>query len=344
MTLKKAIAKALLAFAISLTTLALFCINASAAAKTTVVLVDETYSSRYFSYEPTVSEYLNNTSADIVRFGKNGKTALYDEVQKAIDDGYVNIYIISDCWNTTGRDRVEANNTQITLLTPYFESKDVDKHLSDVVEKLTTTSTVNVEYWGKWPKVKSVPTLEPETDPDEDLMYRTTEVDEDMLENLETLSDEKDVAKTANTLNNAILEDMEIPRESYILGDCSGSMAAFQEDVLQKVQVSEGKKYVFAEKSEEFSENRSISAYDIGCITDIVEAINVALKEAPKDAHIYLLSDLGDNCESIFDEDACSSFEGIVTIVYYPSGYEYSDRMFIERMQAQMPKATFEIC
>ena len=42
MTLKKAIAKALLAFAISLTTLALFCINASAAAKTTVVLVDET--------------------------------------------------------------------------------------------------------------------------------------------------------------------------------------------------------------------------------------------------------------------------------------------------------------
>ena len=73
-----------------------------------------------------------------------------------------------------------------------------------------------------------MPTLEPETDPDEDLMYRTTEVDEDMLENLETLSDEKDVAKTANTLNNAILEDMEIPRESYILGDCSGSMAAFQ--------------------------------------------------------------------------------------------------------------------
>ena len=209
MTLKKTIAKALLAFAISLTTLALFCINASAAAKTTVVLVDETYSSRYFSYEPTVSEYLNNTSADIVRFGKNGKTALYDEVQKAIDDGYVNIYVISDCWNTTGRESVEANNAQIILLTPYFESKDVDKHLSDVVEKLTTTSTVNVEYWGKWPKVKSVPTLEPETDPDEDLMYRTTEVDEDMLENLETLSDEKDVAKTANTLNNAILEDME---------------------------------------------------------------------------------------------------------------------------------------
>ena len=304
MTLKKAIAKALLAFAISLTTLALFCINASAAAKTTVVLVDETYSSRYFSYEPTVSEYLNNTSADIVRFGKNGKTALYDEVQKAIDDGYVNIYIISDCWNTTGRDRVEANNTQITLLTPYFESKD----------------------------------------PDEDLMYRTTEVDEDTLENLETLSDEKDVAKTANTLNNAILEDMEIPRESYILGDCSGSMAAFQEDVLQKVQVSEGKKYVFAEKSEEFSANRSILDYDIGWTTDIVEAINVALKEAPKDAHIYLLSDLRNNCESVFDEDACSSFEGIVTIVYYPSEYEYSVRKFIERMQAQMPKATIEIC
>lgn len=327
MTLKKAIAKALLAFAISLTTLALFCINASAAAKTTVVLVDETYSSRYFSYEPTVSEYLNNTSADIVRFGKNGKTALYDEVQKAIDDGYVNIYVISDYWNTTGRESVEANNAQIILLTPYFESKDVDKHLSDVVEKLTTTSTVNVEYWGKWPKVKSVPTLEPETDPDEDPMYRTTEVDEDMLENLETLSDEKDVAKTANTLNNAILEDMEIPRESYILGDCSGSMAAFQEDVLQKVQVSEGKKY-----------------YDIGGATDIVEAINIALKEAPKDAHIYLLSDLGNNCESVFDEDACSSFEGIVTIVYYPSEYEYSVRKFIERMQAQMPKATFEIC
>ena len=40
---------------------------------------------RYFSYEPTVSEYLNNTSVDIVWFGKNGKTALYDEVQKAIE-------------------------------------------------------------------------------------------------------------------------------------------------------------------------------------------------------------------------------------------------------------------
>ena len=37
MTLKKAIAKAWLAFAISLTTLVLFCINASAVAKTTVV-------------------------------------------------------------------------------------------------------------------------------------------------------------------------------------------------------------------------------------------------------------------------------------------------------------------
>lgn len=328
MTLKKTIAKVWLAFAISLTTLALFCINASAAEKTTVVLVDETYSSRYFSYEPTVSEYLNNVSVDIVRFGKNGKTALYDEVQKAIDDGYVSIYAISDCWNTTGGERVETNNAQITLLTPYFKSKDVDKHLSDVAEKLSSTSTVNVAYWGKWPKVKSVPTLEPETDPDEDPMYRTTEVDEDMLENLETLSDEKDVAKTANTLNNAILEDMEIPRESYILGDCSGSMAAFQEDVLQ----------------EEFSANRSILDYNIGGATDIVGAINNALKEAPKDAHLYILSDLGDNCEGVFDETVCNNFEGTVTIVYYPSGYEYSARKFIERMQAQMPKATFEIC
>lgn len=332
MTLKKTIAKAWLAFVISLTTLALFCINASAVAKTTVVLVDETYSSRYFSYEPTVSEYLNNVSVDIVRFGKNGKTALYDEVQKAIDDGYVNIYVISDCWNTTGRESVEANNAQITLLTPYFKSKDVDKHLSDVIEKLSSTSTVNVAYWGKWPN------------PDEDPMYRTTEVDEDMLENLETLSDEKDVAKTANTLNNAILEDMEIPRESYILGDCSGSMAAFQEDVLQKVQVSEGKKFVFAEESEEFSENKSILDYNIGGATDIVGAINNALKEAPKDAHLYILSDLGDNCEGVFDETVCSSFKGTVTIVYYPSEYEYSVRKFIERMQAQMPKATFEIC
>ena len=84
--------------------------------------------------------------------------------------------------------------------------------------------------------------------------------------------------------------------------------------------------------------------YNIGGETDIVGAINVALREAPKDAHLYILSDLGDNCEDVFDEDACSSFEGIVTIVYYHSGYEYSARKFIERMQAQMPKATFEIC
>lgn len=114
--------------------------------------------------------------------------------------------------------------------------------------------------------------------------------------------------------------------------------------MLQKVKVGDGKKFVFAEESEEFSENKSILDYNIGGATDIVEAINVVLKEAPKDAHIYLLSDLGDNCEGIFDEDACGSFEGIVTIVYYPSEYEYSVRKFIERMQAQMPKATFEIC
>lgn len=213
-----------------------------------------------------------------------------------------------------------------------------------MVEKLSTTSTVNVEYWGKWPKVKSVPTFEPETDPDEDPMYRTTEVDEDMLENLETLSDEKDVAKTANTLNNAILEDMEIPRESYILGDCSGSMAVFQEDVLQKVQVSEGRKYVFSEKSEEFSEHRSILDYDIGGATDIVEAINVALKEAPKDAHIYLLSDLEDNCSGVFDKNVCQNFEGIITIVYYPNNVYGAGKNFIKKMQKQMPKATFEIC
>ena len=344
MTLKKTIAKAWLAFAISLTTLAVFCINASAAEKTTVVLVDETYSSRYFSYEPTVSEYLNNVSVDIVRFGKNGRTALYDEVQKAIDDGYVNIYVISDCWNTTGRESVEANNAQITLLTPYFKSKDVDKHLSDVVAKLSSTSAVSVAYWDEWPEVKGIPIMGPETDPDEDPMYRPTTVDEELLENLETLSDEKEVAKTANTLNNSILEDMEIPRESYILGDCSGSMAAFQEDVLQKVKVGDGKKFVFAEESEEFSENKSILDYNIGGATDIVGAINNALKEAPKDAHLYILSDLGDNCEGVFDETVCNNFEGTVTIVYYPSGYEYSVRKFIERMQTQMPKATFEIC
>ena len=213
-----------------------------------------------------------------------------------------------------------------------------------MVEKLSTTSTVNVAYWGKWPKVKSVPTLEPETDPDEDPMYRTTEGDEDMLEKLETLSDVKDVAKTANTLNNAILEDMEIPRESYILGDCSGSMAAFQEDVLQKVQVSEGKKYVFAEKSEEFSANRSILDYDIGGATDIVEAINVALKEAPKDAHIYLLPDLEDNCSGVFDKNVCQDFEGIITIVYYHNNVYGAGKNFIKKMQKQMPKVIFEIC
>ena len=230
------------------------------------------------------------------------------------------------------------------MLTPYFKSKDVDKHLSDVVAKLSSTSAVSVAYWDEWPEVKGIPIMGPETDPDEDPMYRPTTVDEELLENLETLSDEKEVAKTANTLNNSILEDMEISRESYILGDCSGSMAAFQEDVLQKVKVGDGKKFVFAEESEEFSENKSILDYNIGGATDIVGAINNALKEAPKDAHLYILSDLGDNCEGVFDETVCNNFEGTVTIVYYPSGYEYSDRKFIERMQAQMPKANFEIC
>ena len=318
--------------------------NAEETAKT-AVLVDESFSSSNFKYEPYLTEYLKDSQADIIRFGEHGKTKLYDQVQQSIDDGYRIIYIISDCWNTAGRTMVEQNNNKIVLLTPYFKSDDVDAHLYKVERELNSSVPIEVYYWSDWPMMKRIPHLEPETDPDEDPMYRPTEVDEDVLENLATLSDEKDVAKTANTLNNAILEDMEIPRESYILGDCSGSMAAFQEDVLQKVQVSEGRKYVFAESSEEFSENKSIWDYDIGGATDIVGAINVALKEAPKDAHLYLLSDLEDNCGGVFDEDICNSFEGIVTIVYYSAGDDYGfGKDFIEKMQMQMPKATFEIC
>ena len=97
MAREKAIGKAWAAFVMLLVAMMLLGVNAKAETAKTAVLVDESYSSRYFSYEPFVTEYLKDTSAEVIRFGDNGKTAIYDEVQRAVESGYSRLYVISDC-------------------------------------------------------------------------------------------------------------------------------------------------------------------------------------------------------------------------------------------------------
>jgi len=156
MAREKAIGKAWAAFVMLLVAMMLLGVNAKAETAKTAVLVDESYSSRYFSYEPFVTEYLKDTSAEVIRFGDNGKTAIYDEVQRAVESGYSRLYVISDCWNTSGRENVENNNVEITLLTPYFQSEDVERHLDNFVSHLGTTAHVEISYWNEWPEVEVV--------------------------------------------------------------------------------------------------------------------------------------------------------------------------------------------
>lgn len=303
-----------------------------------VILVDESYSSSYFSYEPFVTEYLDNVYAEVIKFGNGSKTMLYDQVQQAIDEGYTNIYIISDCWNTAGSAGVRQNNAEITLLTPYFESDKVDMHLYQVARKLNSSVPLKVYYWNEWPEMRKMARLEPETDPDEDPMYRPTEVDEGLLEHLDILSDEKNDAKTANTINNEILDAIENQREIHVIGACSDSNREFQEDVISKVYDPDNGWVVITEVTSERNEpNGNFSE-------DVVSAINDVLKETSSKANICLLSDLQYNGEVVLDKESSKNFEGTITIVYYPNDKLNMGKKFIQELQRQLPKATLKIC
>ena len=306
-----------------------------------VILVDESYSSSYFSYEPFVTGYLDNVYAEVIKFGNGSKTMLYDQVQQAIDEGYTNIYIISDCWNTAGSAGVRQNNAGITLLTPYFESDKVDMHLYQVERKLNSSVPLKVYYWNEWPEMKKMARLEPETDPDEDPMYRSTKIDEDVMEHLDILADEKDVAKTANTINNEILDALENQHEVYVLGACSNSNSEFQKEVIEKVYVPSSNQVMITEVATESNEFLNSNGNFTG---DVVSAINGALKKASPKANICLLSDLQYNSEVVLNKESSKNFEGTITIVYYPNDKLDMSKKFVQELQRQLPKATLKIC
>lgn len=147
-------------------------------------------------------------------------------------------------------------------------------------------------------------------------------------------SEEKTVEATVDVLIRQMEEDLSIPRESYILADFSGSMISFQEDVLMKLEGASGKRYVFAEDVEEFVYGKDCLLYDIGGATNIANVLNTICFNS--DSHIYLLSDLNDNCgtEIELNEDFC----GEITIVYYPVDYMYAND-FMQRLRAAYPNA-----
>lgn len=344
-----------------------------------VILVDESYSSSYFFYEPFVTEYLDNVYAEVIKFGNGSKTMLYDQVQQAIDEGYTNIYIISDCWNTAGSAGVRQNNAGITLLTPYFESDKVDMHLYQVARKLNSSVPLKVYYWNEWPEIKETKIVtvveEEEVEPEKEaeansslapVTTSATSTEEEGLSKVglgeilvalaiivaifislddkdEKEDEKKAVNKTVETLKAGLAEDAEKVQESLILGDCSGSMNRFQNEVLKRVKnAPDEKKLIFAEQVCEYKE---IHHAKLGKNTDIVSALDHALDVVDNKAHLYLLTDLLHNSRRKFDEGwTHRDFHGVVTVVYYPNGYRENAEAFVQRMKEAMPEAKIEVC
>ena len=73
----------------------------------------------------------------------------------------------------------------------------------------------------------------------------------------------KGVDKITSILQESLREDENIPRQAYLLGDFSGSMADFYEDVLEKVEDFSGEKFVFGGKLQRFSSGMDVYDYDI---------------------------------------------------------------------------------
>jgi len=145
----------------------------------------------------------------------------------------------------------------------------------------------------------------------------------------------KTVDKTANTLKTEVEEDEEIPRESYIFADFSGSMTYFHLSVLENLQGISGNKYVFAKYLSKYIPGWDIGAYNIGRTTNIANALNSVYMS--NDAHIYILRDLNDNCD--FQIKPNEEFCGEITIIYYPVNNEVA-MDFIKRLREAYPNAT----
>lgn len=158
--------------------------------------------------------------------------------------------------------------------------------------------------------------------------------EDEFLENVE----EKEADEIVTILQEAIKEDESIPRKSYILGDLSGSMSKFHNEVLTRLEEEfEGEKYVFADKMQKFSPGMSVYGYDIdGGSTDIANAFN-ALEDVEPNSHIYLLSDLQDNAGTTMKENR--NFVGEITIIYYPDDDYYFYR-FLKTLRKSFPNAT----
>ena len=149
-------------------------------------------------------------------------------------------------------------------------------------------------------------------------------------------SEKKNVDKTAHTLKKSIESDSSIPIDSYILADFSGSMCEFQADVLEKLEDTSGKKYVFANDIEEFIPDKNPLEYNIGGATDIANALNTIAINSKTDSHIYILTDLNNNCDTILQSN--DKFTGKITIVYYPSFYNLA-MYFMKQLRSAYPNA-----
>ena len=165
--------------------------------------------------------------------------------------------------------------------------------------------------------------------------YTTSEIPQGKEEEWFENSKEKKAKNTADTLKEKLKEDFKVPRESYVFADFSGSMSDFQSDVLEKLKDTNGKKYVFAEEIEEFILKKDAWTYDIGGATDIANALNTI--DMSNDSHIYILSDLNDNCGTKIKLK--KDFVGEITIVYYPVCYAGA-KDFMEQLRKSYPNAS----
>lgn len=165
--------------------------------------------------------------------------------------------------------------------------------------------------------------------------YVVSEIDKDDEEDWFKGPKDKTTDGIAETLKKNMKKDSDESKKSYVLADFSGSMVDFQNDVLRKIKSASGKKYVFAEDITEFVNGEDPIFYNIGAITDIANAFNKI--DISDDSHIYLLSDLVDNCGSKIRKN--KDFHGEITIVYYHGDQDFAKR-FMNQLREAYPNAS----
>ena len=223
------------------------------------------------------------------------------------------------------------------IVKSYFK----EKVLKISIPEITSRQKLMVHIWGTgkkghrlgWIKFNKINKITSEKDKSEE--YTTSEIPKGEEEKWFENSKEKKAENTADTLKEKLKEDSKVSRESYVFADFSGSMSDFQSDVLEKLKDTDGKKYVFAEEIEEFNLEKDAWTYDIGGSPDIANALNSV--DLSNDSHIYILSDLNDNCGTKIrlKED----FVGEITIVYYPVCYAGA-KDFVEQLRKSYPNAS----